>query len=350
MNQGPEAEKAADMFSDDKTWLQQQPGMNPWEDGCRDLTALLHKRLIDHSGEVCEEPVDPSDEQPAARYCGRLWGCLKHHWRDAIGVTPGGRKAVESVLQRLDECRGFRGGGRLGGNPLRDVVLAVAMTLGDEQAPRVFEKDYLPFARSLAGRMNYNLGKSCDEWWNDLLDHLAGYTGGSGRLDKFFGRCGLKNWLPPVVWNFLKGWLRRESKLKGGLDIADIGEMHSSKEDSGTVDESLRCFVEVVFEAVAALTKEDALLLQLLYVHKMKQKDVAGVLRIDPGNVTRRRRKVIERLRELIEGIGQKRLDPEAYESLLQHSIEDSRTFADALCDALDALGDALEEGREDKS
>ncbi|MBN2293281.1 MAG: hypothetical protein JXM70_12695 [Pirellulales bacterium] len=135
--------------------------------------------------------------------------CLRYHWKQA--VVDNGEVTSAAVAEHLQEGRGYRRGGQLGGDPMRDVVLAEAMTARDGRAPTVFEADYYGFSCGLAGRLNRRLVDNPDEWWNEFLDHLAGYSKQPGRLEKFAGRCGLQNWLGTVLWNFLRRWIRRES-------------------------------------------------------------------------------------------------------------------------------------------
>jgi len=330
------------MFRNDKTWLEDQPGMTPWSEGCNRLTDQLTQWLERYSQSVCEEAVV---ENHASRpdYLDRLWRCLRHHWRQAAEIESNGSVSAEEVAERIQSGRGYHRGGRLGGDPMRDVVLAIAMTGRDGNAPIVFKSDYYSFSRGLAGKLNRRLIDNPDDWWNDLLDHLAGYTNPPGRLDKFAGRCALQNWLGTVVWNFLRTWIRQEWKLTQGGEVEDMGQTHTATDDSVAADESLHCFVELIREAVASMPKDDVLLLHYIFIEGLKQKDVAAILRIAPGNVTRRRQKAIEGLQCLVEEITQRVFGELAGDEVRQGIMEDPKAFAEALRKAIETM-------REDES
>ena len=332
-------QQVLDMFRDDKTWLEDQPEMTPWDEGCQRLAGELGDWLEGYSQIVCEETVQQS-HPGHADYVDRLWRCLGHHWRQAAEAESNGGITAGEVASRIQSGRGYVRGGRLGGDPLRDVVLAVAMTGRDGTAPVVFQSDYYGFSRGLARRLNRRLIENPDDWWNDLVDHLAGYTNPPGRLDKFAGRCALQNWLGTVVWNFLKRWIRQEWKLTGGGEIEETGQTGHA------IDESLLCFVELVREALARMSKDDVLLLYYLYylfIEGLKQREVAAILGIVPGNVTRRRQKAIERLQALIEEITGSVMSEQSGDDFFKDIMEEPKAFAES-------LRKAIEEMRKDES
>ena len=226
------------MFDQDKPWLERQPEMTPWDHGCRKLAGLLDQWYSRYFETVCRRDVAREEQDERLPYLSRLWQCVGYHWQDANrsaeegaadagvaekaapekGAAEKGPVDLQTVVEEIESGRGFRGGGRLGGNPLRDVVLAVAMVHKDDAATRTFEDEYLSFSKGMAGKFHPRLAEDTDEWWYDLLDHLAGYTNPPGKLDRFYGRCALRNWLGTVVWNFLR---RRKSRKEVATDDLD---------------------------------------------------------------------------------------------------------------------------------
>ena len=191
---------AAEIFhilEDEKAWLAEQPGMQPWDEGCRRVVTLLKELFQDYSKRVREHAADSHDANVAV-YLARLWQCLHHHWCDAIGPagrtatsicepSPNGHVTVEQVAQQIAKGQGYRGGGRLGGDPLRDIVLAVAMVAKDGRATQVFQDDYYAFAVAVAAKVHQRLADDPDPWWSELLDDLAGYTRPKAKLDQYKG-------------------------------------------------------------------------------------------------------------------------------------------------------------------
>ena len=320
------------MFSKDRDWLEGQPGMESWEEGCRELAEQLGKWLETYSRAVCEAVVR-DDHEAWSEHMERLWQCLAYHWQQAAEAN-GGVPARE-VVERIQQGQGYQGGGKLGGDPMRDVVLAVAMTLRDGTAPTVFEADYYEFSRRLAGKLNHALAKDPDQWWNELLDHLAGYTSPPGRLRKFLGYSAMQNWLGTVQWNFLRRWLEKQSKHGGTIEVGDMEETISTKDRQQVSSESLEHFVAIVSKAVRKIPKEDLLLIQMCFLEGLKQKEVAAILGIHSGNVGRRLQKVIQQLQANVEAAAAECFQDGSYKGILEELAKDSKAFATALCRAL---------------
>lgn len=308
--------------------------MTPWVEGCRRLAARLGVCLETYSASICETVIDRCAGQPV--YLTRLWRCLRHHWKQAVEMNV--QTELPDVVERIQAGQGYRGGGQLGGNPLRDVVLAVAMTRRDENAPRVFHSDYFDFSRRLAAKLDRHFYANPDEWWTDLLDVLAGYTNPPGKLEKFGGESALQNWLGTVLWNFLRCRVRKPTNT---VDIEDVSQPHSRPNDDLVVDESLRWFVELTRESFNALSSDDRLIISLVFLDGLKQNEASPILGVHPGNVSKKLKKAIERFQDHHEKIASKFLRHESYEGILQQLGEDPRAFAIA-------LRNALEEKRED--
>jgi len=344
-----------EMFDQDKPWLERQPEMTPWERGCRNLVGFLDRWYSLYFEQVCRRAVEREERDGRSPYLSRLWQCVGYHWQDANraaeegaaaeGAVEGGPVAMETVVEKIESGQGFRRGGRLGGNPLRDVVLAVAMADKDDAATRTFEDDYFSFSRGIAGKYHPPLAKDTDEWWYDLLDHLAGYTNPPGKLDRFYGRCALQNWLGTVVWNFLR---RRKSRNEVTTDDFDALLTPSAPGDYLVeLQESLHCFMSLVREALQTLSDDQRLLLTLIYVDGLRQNQVAGILGVHPGRVTRRRQAALARFRAKLEELGKARLQDAGFESVLDELETDPQSFAAALLDALEGVGRNAEEDTE---
>ena len=96
--------------------------------------------------------------------------------------------------------------------------------------------------------------------------------------------------------------------------------------------------LKLVRKALAEIHQDDVLLLDYVYVQRLKQKDVAAIFRISQGNIVRRRQKAIERFRGLVEEEAQESLGDSSYEGVLEEIMEDPKAFADALCEALEEM------------
>ena len=318
------------MFAKDWIWVVDQPEMTPWQEGFSLLTALLDERLQAYSGDICTRTVRSNDQEWWV-YTFRLRQCLCHHWRDAIAGD--GRVPATRVAEQIEGGRGYRGGGKLGGNPLEDVVLAVAMALKDERAVKVFIEHYQGFAKALASKLDARFANGPDDWWFELLDHLGGYTGGTARLNRFRGHSGLRNWLGTVVWHFLRRW-----ELPDG-EQTDLPESPSPPEPVN-VDESLEHFKMSVRSAIEALSKRDRLILALVYVDHLKKKQAAAILGVHPAQVGRRLERLLPDLKWTIWRLMAQRLNREAVKGILEDLQNDQDAFDEV-------LRQVIEEGRE---
>ena len=322
-----------EMFGNDGEWLEKEPEMAIWDEGCQRLARLLLSRLRQYAPDVCTKMVEEDEEET---YVRRLWKSLGHHWRTANAVFGIGKVKSVQVAEQIQKGKGYRRGGRLGGNPLRDVVLAVAMVAKDERAIAVFTEDYRGFAVGLAYRIDKRLAKDPDEWWFELVDHLAGYSEPTGRLDKFVGRCALRNWLGTVVWNFL-----RPRRLPEGTPSEPPEPVAPTPVSID--DESLKHFDEIVHSAVSMIHKTDRLLLALVYIDGLTQKEAASIAGISAGQATRRLRAAYHQLNMAIRQKGRDKLSEDAMDSIFQELDENRQAFGEI-------LRRALEHGRKEKS
>ncbi len=317
------------MIEDEKHWLRDQPGMNPWQYGCIRLSEQLDDWTAEYSEGFCEAAVTASrDGYP--QYVKRLWQCWSHHWSQAAETSP-----IEGcqVARQIQSGRGYQRGGSLGGDPLHDVVLAVAMTEKENRAVECFQADYFDYAKNLSGKVNSRFRHDADDWWSEFLDLLAGYTKPPGKLHCFIGKCALRNWLGTVLWNFL----RRRPLPEG----AEVDEMLATTGENSLVSEEVareECvglFRVIIEAALAELKAEDRLILALLYIDRLKGKDAAAILGVHPGQITRRREAALRRLRELTEKHAAVKQQSESFQQCLELLPGSQADFAAALIEAL---------------
>lgn len=273
------------LFESSRPWLQRQAEMTSWEAGCARLAGLLDGWLDGYLQTLCDGPPAPSD---AARRetIGRLWNCWSRHWQQAIAVSPSGQADGLEVAQRIRAGRGFVGAGALGGDPLRDLVLAVSVVHRDRRALAVFEKEYKEYAVAQAIRAHRPIAGEKHDWWCQFLDRLGGFSDPPGKLMQFEGKCGLKNWLGTVARRFA------QPRVSSPRNWAPPPEPES---------EASRClgllasFARQSLERIAA---ESRLLLYLLFVREMPGNRVAAGLAVHPGTLTRRKETALSAWRQ----------------------------------------------------
>lgn len=335
------------IFDADRGWLENQVCMRPWDAGC----TMLAEQLDGWLNEYWRKRVagdGPATMPNREAYLARLWQCWRHHWQAAANEAPDGEVDGLEVAESIRDGRSPVGHASLGSDPLADVVMAQAVLDQNEAARRKFHDGYRDFALGLAGRIAPRLAGD-ESWWSDLVSKLAGDLDPPGKLTQYKGRCGLQNWLGTIVRREALNSVRADHASSGrtaaagahrGFVEAGEGDSRVQATTSEAPEHSLisrECrdlFVRLISKAMNCLPADDRLLLAMLLVDERPGTQVASILGIHPGNVTRRRGAAIERLqRELAKaGAGTSSYEP-CLEQLLTGS--ERASFADLLATAL---------------
>lgn len=134
-----------------------------------------------------------------------------------------------------------------------------------------------------------------------------------GKLGKYAGRCGLWNWLVRVAKNFSADWGIARATDSGPLEGLAVVDKNPAEEN-----ECRQLLGGAVREAIATLAPEQGTLLYFLFAEGLPGKDVAGILGVHPGQVSRRKERAIERLREALASLGGPSPQGRAYRDCLE--------------------------------
>jgi hypothetical protein len=176
------------IFGNDREWLESQPCRRPWAKGCRMLVDTLQAWLDEHYRQACDKPP-PTDRRERIPYLLRLWRCWSYHWRKTVDMGPRGRVDGRRVAQEIQAGRDCTGRA-LGGNPLRDVVLAEALLHDEPSAAELFTEEYRAVGLDAMARI---LGREVRDNWQLWWDALRGHIGMA--LRTYEGRSTLKGWI-----------------------------------------------------------------------------------------------------------------------------------------------------------
>jgi DNA-directed RNA polymerase specialized sigma24 family protein len=291
-----------DLLNAARAWLEKQPGMVPWAKGCAMLVGVLNGWLKEYSTPVCDLPVVPGHAH-YQDYAARVWRCLEYHWKQAMELTPGGRADVREVAERLWGELGYRGGKRLGGNPLRDVVLAEAVQKRENRAVEAFQKQYKGYAVAQGINVKAAVKSEPEAFWQDLLIKLTGSMKPPGALSKYQGRCGLQNWLGTVARRFALDW---RGPSGGPKPVQSCEPWSNHPAPSGPPDCVLvaQDAVARVLRVVSAWSPEDQTIFHLRFGEGLLQKEVAAVIGRHPGNVGRRETWMRQELSRVLPDLG----------------------------------------------
>lgn len=285
-----------DLFEPSRSWLAMQPGLDPWPAGCAELWRQIESWVEAYAREMCVKTIDARHPQMLI-HVRKVWVCWSYHWQMAAAQEAGNRIDGQLVAKSIKAGRGYSGAGRLGGDVIRDVILAQAVVDKDDKSLRILEHDYKEYAIRQGRSMDRTLDEETD-WWYRLVDKLAGYTEPPGKLAGFSGRCGLQNWLGTVVRHSVYDQARR-SKIALPIDAAKSAAQRTA-EANLVSEECRRLWIDLIRRGLNQLEAVDRLLLCLRYGEGLTGKEAAALLKIHPGNVSRREEKSLEMLRECL--------------------------------------------------
>lgn len=277
-------------------WVRNHPVLQPWEEGRLKLESRVHSWRREYSPSVCDT-VFADDCDESEMVFRRQLNCWVYHWKTA-GEDVDGQLVAESI----ENGKGYMGGGDLGGNPLFDLVLALAVTRRHSKAAARFQDELFDDAKEHAARLAPVFSREDPlEWWTEFFDELGGFSGRPPKLDRYDGRVGLRRWVPIILWNFLRNLLRKRGRRKakeGELpeEVRDVNQREipmEQQEDFATLSAIFR-------SAYEKLTPEEATLLSLTYDEGLSNLEVAGLLAVNPGTATRRRQRAERRFRDLL--------------------------------------------------
>lgn len=305
-----------------ETWLQ------------RDLRRSLERwQLVN-----CDE-----EEVRIARYVQRNWSCVQFHWKRSVAES-GTTLAV--FLDQLDSQDSQSNVSVT--SILDEIVLAQAMEHLENQAVIEFERHYMPTVRSFARRVAGERGV-------DAVDNLASdliLPRGERppKIASFQGKTSLTSWLRAVVSNLCCSLLRKPSAHHRELteDVVPAREAVCDN-DAEPCERLLR---PMFHEAVRQLEPEDRLLIKMLLLDDVPQKDVARVLRIHSGNITRRRQRITEFVWERVASASaaektQRQEVDDCLELILAgNDLELRRSLGEALAGAIRSLAETGEATR----
>lgn len=220
-------------------------------------------------------------------YSRRIRLCLQHHG-ERLGAS--GPLAVEELVARVEGDDGT--GGVTGSQVLTDVTLALALERGHPSAVEKFESEYIPFVRSVARRVSGERGVELVE--NFAAELVLPRDERPPRIAGFQGRTSFAGWLKVVVVNFCITQVRKKEwhvlERPGGAECA----VETARDpDTGECEGLLRPAFQ---RCVSELSAEDRLLIKMLVLHNVPQKDLAVSLGVHSGSLTRRRQRIGQQL------------------------------------------------------
>ena len=294
-------------LADSPEWVRNHSDWTPWETG--KALGEIRRWNDKHAPQLRDENPLPvlADDAPLV---SRLWNCLVRHWE----LTGKDRPHAEIVAQ-LDAGKG-PDGGDIGGKPLFDLVLSVALCERQKKAAEHYGTNILPRILSTA-RFAYSLfdQRYDDDWQGDFY----GYLVETGRekdkpLDRYLGLSGLLPWLRKKLVGFLRDRFRKEDRyhgkvgdeasLNGDPDAASPLEGFCDKNGTPLDDAALAELADLLRDALqkalVALTPEEQLRLGFFYGERKQNQWVARHFNEHYSKTSRKLTQAKERFQKLL--------------------------------------------------
>ncbi|MBI1312083.1 sigma-70 family RNA polymerase sigma factor [bacterium] len=279
------SESPSDFPADCSDWVARQEGCSR-----SDLAGRLEqiwRHLVKTTEEIYAELHVRQSTTPDAVVVQRVWNCVYCHWRRASEQAS---LSFEAVLELVHSASGGEGAGEH--SILKDVVFAQALQNGDGWAAERFETEYMPIVRAVARRAGGQ--RAMDRVDNFAAELILPRDQRPPRIAGFQGRTTLKAWLRAVVANYCISDFRKQREVTLEAEIDRSVDVETEElADQSQCETLLR---PVFQQVVGVLEHEDRVLITMLILDNVPQKNLATSLGINSGNVTRRRQRIVQSL------------------------------------------------------
>lgn len=270
----------------------------------------IESRLLEvvrrHLPVVCDHPQELDDDR-LNQVSSRVWFALEHHWK-RLGESRSIRFSQLIVHAEQGELEL----GKQKKNLIFDVVLAQALEWKQERAAECFDRDYMPAIYRIAEE---TAGPRGVEAVGNFAAHLI--ESDPPKISKFAGRAYLNSWLKMVAVRHCQTMLRKRDFVQLQDDAVPILAVVSPNSQ----DDCRDLLRPVVRSALSLVTEKDRLLLKLLFLEEVKQKDVAAMLGVVSGHVTRLKQAAMNSLQSTFRFEARKRSQETGFQECIEQVL-----------------------------
>ncbi|MBN2291345.1 MAG: hypothetical protein JXM70_02905, partial [Pirellulales bacterium] len=274
------------------------------------VVAFLEGLVRRLANEVCGLQL-ANDSVSIDKYVQRLWVAIRCHLPQCSDLNI----HLEEEVQLIE--RGRLAQRQVDANVLADVVLVQALEFGETEAAEMFEQTYSTYIRAVAAKIGGPT--AVDAVDNLVADLILPRTNRPTRLATYHGKTPLKSWLRTVVVNRVMALKRDSHEITGDTlpEAVSAGDLASI-----VLDRQCEEMLQPAFRsAVESVTTEDRVLLKMLVLDGVPQKQMANSMGIDPGTITRRKQKAAAGILSQIREFGVRSERPQAIRDCLERII-----------------------------
>ncbi|MCA9241320.1 MAG: hypothetical protein KDA37_14015, partial [Planctomycetales bacterium] len=273
----------------------------PWETAQGDgessaLQSLLVRLAVEAVRSKLGLTVGETDPRSGA-FAVRLWEATKMH----LAKQEDEPRTVAEVEEFLRQVAGGRlHYGQIQQNVVEDLMVAQGLQMHLNEAAEVFERDYMPSARRQAEHFAGSQGL-------EAVDSLAAELvlprkNRPPKIATYRGLTPLKSWLRSVVVNQCVSAHRARREVS--LDTSFDTFANDTVTTSAFAKECETRLAPEFQHAVMRLSRDDRVLIKMLVLDGVSQKNLAKALGVNSGTLTRRRQKAAATLLQSIRDIG----------------------------------------------
>ncbi len=280
----------APLLNEQAEWLGHQAEFDRgWEEGCAWVETKMAESVEDSLVrlEIGERP-----HELVAACQVPVCAAFLYHWSRA-SRDPKQQLSGQQVLEKLE--RGIRPtteSTRMGGDPLRDLVLVSLIVRGYPCALQRFSREYRSLFNSEAQRTLGHVPVMAE--WEDLCSGLAlprqAGLPETAPLSGYHGFGSLRTWLRPVARHFLTDVWRK-------LRIRRVAEQHYAEEGRSHIDHSGELIEPSVVDQLTKLNdlvhvaldqlSSDRRRLVIWEAAGLSNREIANVRGVSPGHASR---------------------------------------------------------------
>jgi hypothetical protein len=214
----------------DEDWLRKLPEMKDWETGTQDIIMKVTNWIEGSTEQFCTKkwkqnqedtngnPVDGFQDESFERRATKLWAVWKLHYETAKQYVKENRISditLFEIAHNVEQQQGYKGEGKLGGNPFEDILLVDAIEQDDQEAKGYLFTKYQPLANIIYSEN--------EDWWSDFCTEKVltrQKSTGLPAIVSYEGAAGLSRWINIAARQFLSRYNKKEDvRLKPSVEL-----------------------------------------------------------------------------------------------------------------------------------
>jgi len=186
---------------------------------------------------------------------------------------------------------------------IHDLDLIQQCLSGDEAAMTLLQATYEPYLRNVLQSYRASdaeIEETLAQFWMDCLIDRESHP---PLLVRYNGRAALRSWLSAIITNRWLSLMRRKAVHHKVINQLMDSPHHPTFHDDGISDlvdlELMRAIEAALRKAFSACSSEEIVMLHLVHIHQLTQREVAALWNCHESYVSRRLKSAEEQIAEI---------------------------------------------------